>query len=249
MASDFIGDDTFEIKIPDGNTPEGNTPIVTDIIVILDMSGSMQTMDNEPVESVNAFMTKQDNNSTFTLVTFNTEYERVIDGELLSTVTPFDQSEYTPNGGTALNDAVCSTINTGLESNKPNDKVVVIITDGQENSSQTYSTFDTKECIQNAEINHNWKFIFLGANIDAFSSVNNVRCGQFASNHPGDLLQMCRQTSSNIDEFRRARTVGYNVPELVAAPRILSDPTDLRSYAQSPEPTYYPIFSGDRHFC
>lgn len=201
---------------------------VVDVIVVLDSSGSMGDMGNEPVQAVNAFIEEQKNNSvddgsTFTLVTFNTDSRVIIDHVPIVDIEPLDEGSYKAYGCTALNDSVCSTIVSELKRMRPKNKIVMIITDGVENSSRTYTTVDTRKMVADCKNNYGWKFIFIGANIDAFVAGKNInvdreQCSQFAQNVPGDLLQMCRQTSCNITDFRRARTEGsYDVPELVAA--------------------------------
>jgi hypothetical protein len=204
-----------------------DTSVVTDVITILDKSGSMFVMGNEPIQAVNAFIEEQKNNyddgATFTLVMFSNVCERLYDNVPIFDMKTISNDSYHPTGGTALNDAVCCTITTELVSKKPDHKVVVIITDGKENHSRLFTTTDTKRMIKDCQDNHDWKFIFIGANIDSFAEGYNInvgssQCGQFVQGLPGDLLQMCRQTSSNINSYRRARTEGYEIPDLIAAP-------------------------------
>jgi len=203
---------------------------VIDIIVILDKSGSMTKMGKEPIESVNSIIEEQKKNiendgSKFTLVMFNHENNRVFSNISIFDMEPIPSDYYKPDSFTALNDAVCSTIEQELASDKPNDKVVIIITDGLENCSREFSTTDTKNKITYCQEKHNWKFVFLGANIDAFQEGNNINidkqlCSQFSQEIKGDLLQMCRQTSCNIADYRRASSHGYEPPVLTAAPSI-----------------------------
>jgi Mg-chelatase subunit ChlD len=232
-----MASNTIEKNIQIENTPpeeQGeikNESVTTDVIVILDKSGSMQIMGNEPVQSVNAFLEEQkkdsvDDGAVFTFTTFNSKSEVIVDHIPIVSAEAIAEDSYKPDGGTALNDAVCFTIEAELKSDKPTNKVVLIITDGQENASQHYTTEDTRKMIADCQENHDWKFIFIGANIDAFAtghniSVDRAQCSQFAQNMPGDLLQMCRQTSCNVNDFRRARTDGFEQPELVAAPSMV----------------------------
>ena len=223
----------------DENIIETSENLITDIITILDESGSMDSMGNEPVQAVNAFIEEQkvtggSDNATFTLVTFSDKSRVVIDHTPLHQFIQLEEDDYKPDGGTALNDAVCSTIENEKKDGRP--KVVVIITDGYENYSQTYSTTDTRERIEYAEENLGWKFIFLGANIDVFTSgkrisIGKERCVEFDQNCPGDLLLLSRQTSINVNEYRKCRTEGYDEPELVLNSRInkaISCPVDRK---------------------
>lgn len=194
--------------------------IVTDIIAILDESASMHGMGDEPVDSVNVFFEEQKKTqndlATATLVTFNTHSRTIIDNKKLSELKKIQQHDYNPKGGTAINDAICSTIKSRLSSSKPNNVVLVIITDGQENSSQYYSIEDTREMINLVEEKHSWKVIFIGANIDVLSegckmNINADRCMQYEQMVPGDLLSSCRTASYHVDDYRRSRSGGNNV--------------------------------------
>jgi uncharacterized protein with von Willebrand factor type A (vWA) domain len=203
--------------------------ITTDVIVILDKSGSMHWMENEPVQALNAFIDEQkkiifDNSTRFTLVLFNNDYERIIDNDRLVNINTVPYDIYQPKGGTALNDAVCSTIDTELASNKKDNKIVVIITDGHENCSRMFTTIDTKNKIKYCQDNHNWKFILIGANnTDIFNQCSNIniassQCSKFCQKTPGDLMKLCRQTSSNIVDYIKSNFDGDQTTELLAVP-------------------------------
>ena len=80
----------------------------------------------------------------------------------------------------------------------------------------TYKNKDTRKMITDCETNHNWKFIFIGANINAFEEGSNLtidknRCGQFDQKLTGNLNDLCRSVSQHISNFRRARSDGINV--------------------------------------
>lgn len=202
-----------------------NNSIVTDIIIILDESASMILMGKEPVQSANGFIQEQKNNSdddaTITLVTFNIESTRVIDNQPISEAKILRDECYLPSGSTALNDAVCQTIDHKLQSEKPNNVVLLIITDGEENSSTTFSTDDTRGRIEMVQKDHDWKVMFIGANIDAFAegqkiSVLPYMCAQYDQNIPGNLNLLMKTTSEQVSEYRACRTFGLNEAELKA---------------------------------
>jgi hypothetical protein len=196
-----------------------STSIVTDIIVILDESGSMLVMGSEPVHSVNSIFVEQknkqkfDDGATATLVTFNDKSVRVIDSEKFSELKELTMKDYNPEGKTMLNDTICNTIKTKLDSSKPHNVILMIITDGEENASITYSRDDVKRMIKLAEDNYDWKVIFIGANIDVFSSGNKMnigsnRCAEFNQMVSGSLLTLCRSTSICVENYRRCRSEG-----------------------------------------
>ena len=197
---------------------------VTDIIVLLDTSGSMETMNNEPIQAINLFIEQQknklDDNATFTLVQFNTDIINIIDEQLLSSVTPLSQESYIPYGLTCLNDAICTTINSKLLCVNNNNKVLVIITDGAENGSFKFSKNDVKNSIKLVEDKHNWKVVFMGSNIDSFVegidiNINKNRCSQFYQEKEGDLSNLCRQASEDIYNYRRMRSNGSEDNDLI----------------------------------
>lgn len=240
-------------KVDDKAIEEDRIGVVTDVIVIMDESGSMSSMGNEPVQSANAFIQDQkknsiDDGSRVTLVTFNVTSKRVIDNMLIADVNELKDESYFPSGGTALNDAVCTTIDHKLESGKPDNVVLLIITDGDENSSSKFSTTDTRKRIELVQKKHDWKVLFIGANIDAFAdgcniSVNSNSCAQFDQHRNGDLLFLMRTASEQVNDYRRARTEGDVDAELKAPVTSMnarkSEPIPqrvggYRSYLQSP---------------
>ena len=202
-----------------------STSIVTDIIVILDESGSMQVMGSEPVHSVNSIFTEQknkqkfDDGATATLVTFSDKSIRVIDSQKFSELKELTMKDYNPEGKTTLNDTICSTIKTKLDSSKPDNVVLMIITDGEENASLIYSRDDVKRMIKLVEDDYDWKVIFIGANIDVFNSGNKMnirsdRCAEFDQMVSGSLLTLCRSTSACVENYRRCRSDGSADSEL-----------------------------------
>jgi uncharacterized protein YegL len=221
---------------------------VTDVIVILDHSVSMVSMGKEPIQSVNVFLKEQkinciEDEATFTLVTFDSKSRVITDHIPIKDIDDIMESIYNPSGGTALNDALCFTIEKELKLSNPDNKIVLIITDGEENSSKYFSTDNTRDMVSNCQENHNWEFIFIGANIDVFSCGNNInikrsQCSEFSQKVYGDLFELCRQTSFNVASLRRERTYGSNIHKLVA-PRSIdintSAPIDI------PQPKGYSL--------
>lgn len=179
----------------------------SDIIALLDSSGSMQTMGKEPVEAINNFIDEQklaNENGTFSLWTFNTEVKKVIDDEPLTDVDHF--SEYIPQGMTALHDSIGYAISTKLTKNNTENVICLIVTDGQENSSKEYTGVQIKHLISKMEKEHNWKFIYLGANQDVVLMGENIGmknnlCTPF-DQEAGGLLEATRQVSRGISAYR-----------------------------------------------
>jgi uncharacterized protein YegL len=154
---------------------------LTDITVVLDRSGSMETCRVEAQGGLNAFVEKQKaepGEANFTLVQFDNEYECVHAG-----IPVKDVPELTivPRGMTALHDALGRAINeTGArlaatkEEDRPELVVFVVITDGHENASHEFKGQQIKEMIERQEKDYNWKFTYLGANQDAFATAGGL---------------------------------------------------------------------------
>lgn len=157
----------------------------TDITIVLDQSGSMESNRGDTIGGYNTFVEAQKagvGTADITLVRFNHLYtpaatKSVQEAERLTADT------YRPDGYTALLDAVGKAIVEagGRLSKDPAEKVVfVIITDGQENASKEYSLAQVKQMIETQRKQWNWQFVFLGADQDAF--VNAGAMGVSASN-------------------------------------------------------------------
>jgi len=156
----------------------------TDITLILDRSGSMSVIKCDTIGGVNQYIDSQKNGPgecRFSLVQFNESHEKLHDGKLISEVGPLTTETFVPYGCTALFDAIGNTINsTGRrlaamhENNRPDKVIVVIVTDGLENSSTEFSGQQIREMIDHQTGKYNWEFVFVGANQDAILSGNKL---------------------------------------------------------------------------
>jgi uncharacterized protein YegL len=150
----------------------------TEIVFILDRSGSMAGMESDVIGGFNAFLNEQKklkDKALLTTILFDTEYEVLHDGVDIQKVEPITKKEYFVRGGTALLDAVGRAI-SGIKAHyKDGDKVLFVInTDGEENSSHEFTKDKLKKMIEKREKKDNWKFMFLGANIDSFSVASGI---------------------------------------------------------------------------
>jgi Mg-chelatase subunit ChlD len=135
----------------------------------------MQEMKTEPVDGLNSFYEDQKKVAEFntTLVFFNDKPEFIFTNKSSSELEKLSYESYKPSGMTALYDA----IGTGIEKQKEiqvDDVICVVLTDGLENCSKEYTIKEIKSMISTMEKEHKWKFIYLGANQDAFTVGNSL---------------------------------------------------------------------------
>jgi uncharacterized protein YegL len=153
---------------------------LTEIVVVLDESGSMGYVVRDTIGGINNFVDIQKNlpgEAKFSLVKFSTISQVIYDGVTLDKFEPLTTKTYYPGGGTALLDAFGKTINlVGArldklsEDEKPEKVLFVVITDGEENSSLEFTLDKVKRMVEHQRDVYKWEFLFLGANIDAFSA-------------------------------------------------------------------------------
>lgn len=155
---------------------------LTELVFILDKSGSMGGLEKDTVGGFNSMLKKQKalpGKCRITTALFDNRYELLHDRTDIRAVKPITEKEYYVGGSTALLDAIGITIHKIAQAQKNTakgyraDKVLfVIITDGEENSSREYSADKVKAMIERKKTDYGWEFIFLGANIDAVATAH-----------------------------------------------------------------------------
>ena len=153
---------------------------LTELVFILDKSGSMGGLETDTIGGYNSMLAKQqevEGECHITTVLFDNNYELLHDRIDIKAVSPISEKEYQVGGSTALLDAIGRTIHKIGNAQKHTaddyraEKVMfVIITDGEENSSREYSAEKIKAQIERQKEKYGWEFIFLGANIDAIET-------------------------------------------------------------------------------
>ncbi|WRP04558.1 vWA domain-containing protein [Rossellomorea aquimaris] len=148
---------------------------LTEIIFLLDRSGSMGGLEHETIGGYNSFIEKQSQLPGQTLVTtvlFDDKVEQLWSGVDANKIR-LTQEEYFVRGCTALMDSVGKTIlkvghrlSSLEEVERPGKVIFVITTDGMENASVEFSASKVKDLISHQQERYNWEFIFLGANIN-----------------------------------------------------------------------------------
>jgi hypothetical protein len=143
------------------STDKNDSRDVFKIVVILDESGSMRTVKDKMVESLNSLISEQqeiDRPCRFTLVKFNETVKGVVRNADLKTVKPLREGDYRPEKTTALYDAIGETFEWFRDEKNV---LAVIVTDGQENASRRFGYQQISQLIQRKQRELNWSFVYL----------------------------------------------------------------------------------------
>lgn len=149
----------------------------TEIVCILDRSGSMRNVINDAIGGFNQFLADQKSvpgDAVMTIVYFDDRYDLVVARQDIQQVEPIDISTYSPRGMTALYDALGRTINkVGFklaalpESERPSRVIIATLTDGEENASKDYTEQRLREMIDHQSEVYSWEFVFLASDLGA----------------------------------------------------------------------------------
>jgi uncharacterized protein YegL len=184
-------------------------PNLTEIIIVLDRSGSMDGIVDDTIGGINTLITEQAKNPgevKLTLIQFDNQYEVFVAGRPIKDVPLLNKATYVPRGSTALLDAIGRTINdvgarlsTTKEEERPSLVLFVIQTDGQENASREYTHEKIKQMIAHQKDTYKWQFLFLGADQDAFQGMGlGLAQGTVYNYFTPDSFKMYRNLSSSI---------------------------------------------------
>ena len=155
---------------------------LTEIVFLLDRSGSMAGLESDTIGGFNAMIEKQkkaDGTALVSTVLFDSTSRVIHDRVNVQDVRPLTADDYTVRGCTALLDAIGGTIHHIANIHKyarsedvPEHTLFVITTDGMENASRRYSIAHVRQMIEKEKAKYGWEFLFLGANIDAVETAN-----------------------------------------------------------------------------
>lgn len=144
----------------------------------------MHSLAEDTIGGFNAFLGKQkelEGEAVLTLTLFNNSSNLVHDGVPLEEIPELDNTTYNTSGSTSLFDALGQSIDSvgerlskTPEEERPGKVIVMVMTDGEENSSKKYTLDDVKERVEHQQDVYKWEFVFLGANIDSFSEGSKV---------------------------------------------------------------------------
>lgn len=196
---------------------------LTELVFILDRSGSMSGLEDDTIGGYNSMIEKQktaEGDALITTILFDNDYEILHDRVDLNVLAPLTHKDYFVRGSTALLDAMGRAIQTTLQRRRSTPKeqqpaktIFVITTDGAENSSREYSADQIKQLVKK-QTDEGWEFLFLGANIDAVQTaasygISQDRAAQYHAdkqgvgtsyNTLGDAIYAMRQSSIRLDD-------------------------------------------------
>lgn len=192
----------------------------TEIIFVIDKSGSMSNLAGDTIGGFNGFIESQkaiEGKATLTTVLFDTTYKTLHNGVDLHEVKAMTNSDYLPYGGTAMLDAIGDTINQvqdrhdELGTERPENVLFVITTDGEENSSRKYTKSQIEKMIKHQTNGHGWKFMFLGANMDAVKEASSIGISSdWSTNYTYTAKGVCDAYTTLSNATCSMRTVGLD---------------------------------------
>ena len=176
---------------------------LTELVFILDRSGSMAGLESDTIGGFNALIEKQkkeDGDAYVSVVLFDHESEVIYDRVDLKKIEPMTDRQYFVRGCTALLDAIGGAVKHisnvhryAREEDRPGKTLFVITTDGLENASRRYGADEVRRMVKRQQEEFGWEFLFLGANIDAVSTASHFgiradRAVRYNSDHVGTSL-------------------------------------------------------------
>lgn len=195
---------------------------LTEIVFILDRSGSMSGLEADTIGGFNSMIEKQKKEAGEALIStvlFDNFSEVIHDRIPVGRVEPMTDREYYVRGCTALLDAIGGAIHHignihkhAREEDVPEHTLFVITTDGMENASRRYDSETVKKMIERQKAKYGWEFLFLGANIDAVETASRFGIGadravNYHSDHQGTQLNY-EVLSAAVSTVRSSATLG-----------------------------------------
>ena len=195
---------------------------LTELVFILDKSGSMAGLEADTIGGFNAMIERQRQDQGEALVStvlFSNRSTVIHDRVSLRKIEPLTERQYFVGGSTALIDAIGGAIHHignvhkyAREEDRPEHTIFVITTDGMENASHAYSSDEVKAMVQRQKEKYGWEFLFLGANIDAVETaahfgINEDRAVTYCSDSRGQRLNY-QVVSKTVSALRASVPLG-----------------------------------------
>ncbi len=185
---------------------------LTEIVVVLDESGSMEVCKHDTIGGFNEFIKTQrkiKGKANVTLVKFSDYYKIVNDGVDINHITLLNDKNYTPSFTTALLDAVGNTINNvgnrlakTPESERPEKVIMTIITDGYENASVEFTRKQIFEMVKHQKEKYAWEFLYIGANQDSWAESSSIGVDKAVNYDTSNSIGMFDSTAQYITNYR-----------------------------------------------
>ena len=197
---------------------------VTELVFILDRSGSMAGLESDTIGGFNAMIEKQKNQDGkcyVSTVLFDNVSEVLHDRVDLKDIKPMTDREYTVRGCTALIDAIGGAIHHignvhkyARNEDVPEHTIFVITTDGMENASHKYTADEVKSMIERQKERYGWEFLFIGANIDAVETaaqygIDKDRAVNYNADKMGTKI-LYKSVSTVVENVRASRPIDAN---------------------------------------
>lgn len=201
---------------------------LTEIVFILDRSGSMAGLEDDTIGGFNAFIAKQkkeDGEALISTVLFDDRSEVIYDRVDLRKIEPMTDRQYYVRGCTALLDALGGAIHHignvhkyAREEDRPEKTLFIITTDGMENASRRYDYDRVRKMVERQKEKYNWEFLFLGANMDAIETA-----GHFGISKDRAVNFVCDSEGTKLNyEVLSAAVTGFRACKS-AAPKLADD--------------------------
>lgn len=200
---------------------------LTEMVFILDRSGSMSGLEGDTIGGFNTMIEKQkklEGEAYVSTVLFNNRSVVLHDRVPVQKIEPLTENDYFPSGCTALIDALGSAIHHislvhkyAREEDVPEKTMFVIMTDGLENASHRYNADQVREMVKEKQEKNGWEFLFLGANIDAVETASHYgirrdRSVNFMHDSQG-IEESMTSVSYAAEQFRVCREIAPNWKE------------------------------------
>ena len=192
---------------------------LTEIVLVVDRSGSMQEVKNKTISGLKEFLITQKQlpgEAVMSWMTFSSTHRMEFEGKKLSDLNESIFDDYRTDGMTALYDAVGVAIdNTGRrlagvdESERPEKVMIVILTDGYENFSKEYTFDRIKEMIEHQKTVYSWEFLFLGADIDAMTVGGGMNITNSVNVNKFDMSNNIKKASYVASVYRTKSKAAY----------------------------------------
>lgn len=202
---------------------------LTELVFILDKSGSMSGLESDTIGGFNAMLKKQQEEpgeAIVTTVLFSDGYELLHDRISIKRLRPITDEDYFVGGCTALLDAIGKTIHKisndqkySAEEKRADKVLFVITTDGLENASREYTYDKIRVMVEKQKSKHGWEFIFLGANIDAIATaarfgIDTERAANYHADSEGTRLNY-EAVSHFVSDLRASKEISENWKEKI----------------------------------